>query len=302
MNDRIERKVLDLAERTLGPPPVPYCWIVYGSAGRKEQTFITDQDNGVLYADAGEEAAARDAHDFFTRFADFAVNSFRRCGYALCPGDFMATNPRWRQPYSVWRSSFHQWIHAPTDEAIHYAMNLFDFRGLHGDLRLASDLRSHLGRSLQGQNMFLKAVANLAVDYRPPFGLFGSLLTERDGIHVNQLDLKTHCLTPLINIVRLFSFECGVAEVSTAERLAELRSVHPVVQTLGGDLEYAWEFLSLLRIRHQLEQIAAGNTPDNFINPKHLSSLEQRNLKEICRMLLRTLDDIEKKYNIGTQL
>jgi CBS domain-containing protein len=302
VNDRIERAILDLALKTLGPPPVPFCWIVYGSAGRKEQTFITDQDNGVIYADPRNEEEAREAQAYFSRFAEFTVNAFLRCGFALCPGEFMATNPKWRQPFSVWRKHFSDWIATPVDEAIHNALNLFDFRGLHGDLRLAGDLKRHLVSALRDHNFFLKAVADLTTDYRPPLSLFGSLTVAKDGDHANQLDLKKNCLTPLINIIRLFSFESHVQETSTAERLAILKTAHPIVKILGDDLAYALEFLSMIRIRHQLEQVNAGLAPDNFINPKRLSSLEQRSLKEICRLLSRILDDIGKKYGIGTQL
>ncbi|NTW66361.1 MAG: hypothetical protein HGB21_08680 [Nitrospirae bacterium] len=51
-----------------------------------------------------------------------------------------------------------------------------------------------------------------------------------------------------------------------------------------------------------MQQVRAGLAPDNFINPKQLNSLEQGNLKEICRLLSRILDDIGKQYSIGTQL
>jgi CBS domain-containing protein len=302
VNDRIERKILDLTLKTLGPPPVPFCWIVYGSAGRKEQTFITDQDNGLIYTDPRNEEEAREAKAYFSRLAEFSVNAFLRCGFALCPGEFMATNPKWCQPFSVWKRHFSDWIDTPADEALHSSVNLFDFRGLHGDLRLAVELKKHLMDKLGDQNLFLKAVADLTTDYRPPIGLFGSLTVAKDGVHANQLDLKKNCLTPLTNIIRLFSFECRIYETSTVERLSVLRTVHPIVKTLGDDLAYALEFLSMLRIRNQLEQVSAGLAPDNFINPKRLSSLEQRNLKEICRLLSRILDDIEKKYGIGTQL
>ncbi len=301
VNDRIGRTILDLALKTLGPPPLPFCWIVYGSAGRKEQTFITDQDNGLIYADPRNDEEAREAQAYFSRFAEFSVHAFLRCGFGLCPGDFMATNPRWRQPLSVWKRYFTDWIGAPAGEALHFAMNLFDFRGLHGDLRLAAGLEQHRMEALRGRTLFLKAVADLTTDYRPPLSLFGSLTVEKDGEHANQLDLKKSCLTPLVNIIRLFSFESAVRETPTAERLAALRTVHPVVKTLGDDLEYALEFLSMIRIRHQLEQAGSGLAPNNFIDPRRLSSLEQGNLKEICRLLSRILNGIEKKYGIETQ-
>ena len=39
VNDRVTAKILQFAEAKLGPPPVPYCWVVLGSEGRREQTF-----------------------------------------------------------------------------------------------------------------------------------------------------------------------------------------------------------------------------------------------------------------------
>ena len=302
VNDQIERKILDLALNTLGPPPVPFCWIVYGSAGRKEQTFKTDQDNAIIYADTAGEQERLAAAEHFGRFAEFVVNAFLRCGFKLCPGDFMATTPQWRQPLSVWKRSFSGWIDTPTSKAIHHSANLFDFRGLHGDLNLAVELKKHLIHSLRNQMIFLKALADLTTDYRPHLSLFGSLKFEKDGDHINHLNLKDSCLTPLINIVRLFSFESTIPETSTLERIAVLKNIHPVMKEVGDDLGHAFEFISLLRIRHQLEQAAMDIDPDNFIDPKQLKSLEIKNLKEICKLITQIIDDIAKKYGTGTRL
>lgn len=302
VNDRIERKILDFAVATLGLPPLPFCWIVYGSAGRKEQTFKTDQDNAILYADPRNEEEARLAEEYFGRFAEFAVNAFLRCGFSLCPGDFMATNKQWRQPLSVWKKYFSSWIQTPTDKAIHNAANLFDFRGLYGDLHLAAGLKKHLMETLAGKKFFLKAMARLITDYRPPLGLFGSFIVEKTGEHANRMDLKAGCLTPMINIIRHSAFECNIPETGTFERLFVLKTAHATISSVGDDLAHALELISLLRIRRQVEQVSMGATPDNFINPSKLSSFEQRNLKEICRLLSRLLDDIAVKYEVGSHL
>jgi CBS domain-containing protein len=214
----------------------------------------------------------------------------------------MATNHQWRQPLSVWKKYFSTWLQTPTDKAIHHAANLFDFRGLYGDLQLAADLKKHLTVSLAEKRLFLKAMANLVTDYRPPIGLFGSLIVEKSGEHANRIDLKKSCLTPIINILRLSAFECNIPETGTFERLFVLKTVHATISTVGDDLAHALEFISLLRIRRQVEQVSMGAAPDNFINPKKLSSLEQRNLTQICRLLSRLLDDIARKYEVGTHL
>ena len=65
INDRLMAKVLEFAEAELGPPPLPYCWVVLGSEGRREQTFKTDQDNALIYQDPDERAQRRNRTGIF---------------------------------------------------------------------------------------------------------------------------------------------------------------------------------------------------------------------------------------------
>jgi CBS domain-containing protein len=298
VNDRIEQRIVDLAVLALGPPPVPFCWIVYGSAGRREQTFKTDQDNAVVYRDPAGAEEERAAREYFGRLASFVVDAFLRCGFARCAGNYMASNERWRQPLRVWKRYFEEWLSAPVEAALHDAANLFDFRPLHGALPLGAELKGHLASVLPGQPRFLKALADLTTDYRPPLGFFGGLVVAKGGEHAHTLDLKKDCLTPLVNLARLFSFECGVAETSTLDRIAALKGVHPSVRAVGDDLAHAFEFFSLLRMRHQAEQIAAGRDSDNFVNPKRLSAIEQKRVKEYCRLLAELLDGVSRRYAV----
>jgi CBS domain-containing protein len=105
VNDRLIVKILQFAEAKLGPAPVPYCWLVLGSEGRREQTFKTDQDNALIYADSEDQLAAR---EYFAQLAAFAQDALLICGYPLCPGNYMASNSRWRQPISAWMTYFHE--------------------------------------------------------------------------------------------------------------------------------------------------------------------------------------------------
>ena len=67
LNDRLIAKILEFAHAELGDAPVPYCWVALGSEGRREQTFKTDQDNALIYADEADVAA----RDYFKRLASF---------------------------------------------------------------------------------------------------------------------------------------------------------------------------------------------------------------------------------------
>lgn len=302
VNDHLERRILDIALKTFGPSPVPFCWIIYGSEGRKEQTFKTDQDNAIIYADADNDKAAHIAEEYFSRLAAFVVDGLLQCGFARCSGNYMATNPLWCKPLSVWKRYFSQWIYKPTPEAIIFSVILFDFRGLYGDLSLASELKKHLMESLRGQKIFLKCIADMTSQVGPPLSFFRTFRVAGEGEHKNMLDLKKTCIAPMLNIIRLFSLESGIQETSTLDRIAALKSVHTVVSKIGDELEQAFEFVSLLRIRHQFEQIALNVGPDNFINPERLSAQEKNTLKEVCQLITRVLDSINREYNPGTKL
>ena len=300
LNDRLVRKVLEIAERKFGPAPLPYCWIVFGSEGRKEQTFKTDQDNGLIYRDPSSAAEARAAEMYFEKFSAFVNESLVRCGFPPCPGGYMASNQRWRRPLGAWKEYFREWIYTPTSDAILFSAILFDFRALHGESGLAEELRGYLQETLKGHELFLKYMADMTMRLRPPLGFFRTFVVEKSGEHKNELNLKFKCIAPLIDIVRLYALEAGVRETATLERIEALKSAHGVLAEFGDEMVQIFDFLMLLRMHHQYERLANGKQADNFINPDDLTNLEKRTLKEACSIISRMQDAIAKQYSPGT--
>ena len=54
ITDSVTRRLIMLAERDLGPPPVPYVWLACGSQGRQEQGGVSDQDNCIFIDDSAK--------------------------------------------------------------------------------------------------------------------------------------------------------------------------------------------------------------------------------------------------------
>jgi CBS domain-containing protein len=296
INDRLLRKVLECAERKHGKPPLAYCWIGFGSEGRKEQTFKTDQDNAIIFADPATEAEAEAAKKYFSAFAEFVRDSLLQCGFPPCPANYMASNPQWCQPLKVWKKYFSTWISTPTPEAVLNSVAFFDFRPMYGETSLADTLRDYLNTLLKDQKVFLGYLANMAIKNQPPVGFFKSFVVEKGGVHKDQLNLKIKGLAPLVDILRLFALEKGIRETSTMERIDTLRSMHSIVGEYADDFEQAFEFISLLRIHHQYEQISNGVAPDNFINPNRLSNLEKRSIKGAFQLITKIQDQIIELY------
>jgi CBS domain-containing protein len=72
--------------------------------------------------------------------------------------------------------------------------------------------------------------------------------------------------------------------------------MHAITKEYADDFQHAYEFMMLLRIHHQYAQLSSGQTPDNFINPNRLSSLERRSIKQAFHLIAKVQDRIGEQY------
>ncbi len=297
VNDRVVARVLALLEQEIGSPPVPYVWLVFGSEGRREQTVRTDQDNGILYADPPprQEEAVR---AYFQRLGTWAVERLVALGFPPCPGRYSADNPEWVLSQSEWRKRFRSWMAVPEPQAVLSSLIVFDFRGVHGETALASELREFVRHELAHSPRFLFHVAAVSTAHTPPLGFLGRFVVERSGEHKNQLDLKLGGTGAIVNLVRLYALEHGVEETNTLARLLALRERGAIEPQVAEDLSRTFEFLLELRLRVQLDQLRRGERPSNYVDPRQLSSLDRTLLKEAFRVIARAQSVVRDRFHL----
>lgn len=295
INDGLMTKILEFAEAELGPPPLPYCWVVLGSEGRREQTFTTDQDNALIYADP-DEGNAGSAQDYFTHFALYVRNALATCGYPPCPGDYMASNPRWRQSLSSWKNTFRTWITEADLHSVEDALILFDMRPVGGDAALFEALAVYIRETLENASFFKSVFAKISIDRRPPTGFFRTFVVEQSGLHKQELDIKTFGTCPIVNAARLMALDAGIEATNTIDRLAAPASLAWLDEVLRRDLLEAFELLTLLRLEHQLQQSQTAQPLSNYVNPASLTQLQRSLLKEAFRTISRAQAAITDRF------
>lgn len=278
-------RLLQLAEERFGPPPVPYVWLGSGSQARQEQTGITDQDNCLLIDDRFE---ARVHGGYFEDIARFVCDGLNACGYVYCPGDMMATTPKWRQPLAVWLRYFASWIEEPEPEAQMLASVMFDLRPIRGETRLFDELQRVTFAKARVNSLFVAHMAGNALKHVPPLGFLRNFVLIRGGEHDSKLDLKLQGTVPIIDMARIHAMRAGVRPVNTRDRLVEAHKAGVVSEAGMHDLIDAFEFLSILRLKHQSRNIKLGRAPDNFLSPKDLSRIERQHLREAF-LIIRTM-------------
>ncbi|GIK73351.1 MAG: cyclic nucleotide-binding protein [Chloroflexota bacterium] len=285
LNDTLISRLVQQAEMELGKPPMPYAWIVFGSEGRCEQVVLTDQDNALIYAEPSDAA-----HAYFGRLADFVVTRLIRAGFPPCPGGYMATN--WCKPLEDWLALFAGWIDRPEPQALMEAGIFFDFRKIHGDLSLESLEQQMVSARRNG--IFLAYLAQAANAFAPPLGFFNRLRSEG-----GYIDLKKGGIAPVVGMARALALAVGSRERSTIERLAAAVEGGSLSREGADNLQGAFEFFLHIRLRAQLAAIRAGETPDNRILLKSLTTREQRLLKDAFVMVREMQDAVASQLQGG---
>ncbi len=287
LNDHILDRLLTLLMDKMGTPPVQFCWLLLGSEGRKEQTFRTDQDNALVYVTPENEHLAAQAEEYFREFAEAAIEHLENCGYPRCPGDVMASNPKWRAPYPKWEGYFDHWIDSPEPLEVLHASIFFDFRSGFGDASMAEKLRDHIVERSERQQIYMLHMARDYLSRRVPLSFFKNFIVEKNGEHKNKLDIKHKGLTPIVNFARILSLKHGIRETNTISRLQALADKGHIAEELCSMATDAYELQMQMRFVHQLGQLEAGIQPDNYIDPGKLSDLEKQMLKDAFAVIER---------------
>ncbi|GAB5448881.1 DUF294 nucleotidyltransferase-like domain-containing protein [Gymnodinialimonas sp.] len=274
--DTATRRLLALAEAELGAPPVPYLWLACGSQGRQEQTGVSDQDNCLILSDDMTEAD----RPYFEALAKSVCDGLNTIGYVYCPGDMMATNPRWCQPVSVWRGYFRNWIAKPDNEAQMLASVMFDLRAIGGDESLFDGLQQETLNAAAGNSIFTAHMIANSLKHQPPLGLLRGLATIRSGDHRNQLDLKHNGVVPITDLGRVYALQGRLTPVNTRARLDAAIDAGVLSTSGGADLLDAYDMIATARLEHQAAQVKAGKSPNNYLDPSALSDFERSHLRD----------------------
>ena len=303
LNDRLVLRSLALVTAALaaeGPerPPGAFCWLAFGSEGRREQTLRTDQDNGLVYADtAGEDQRAA---AFYRRLAERMTDALVEVGFPPCPGHVMASNPKWCQPLPAWVRYFEQWMTETTPEHVLAASIFFDLRPLGGEVDLGGRLADLVKETAPKEALFLRRMAQDVVDDPLPVGLFGRLVAEKKGPRRGSLDLKQGGSRQLVGAGRLHALARGLGGTNTVDRFRASAAEGMHTETEIRDIVAAYQHLLRLRLVHQLDQLDRGQEVDNHVRLDQLSRADAVLLRDALRIVAEVQRRVRHRY--GTDL
>jgi signal-transduction protein with cAMP-binding, CBS, and nucleotidyltransferase domain len=313
VRDRLTIRILALVEEEMaaagfGPAPSGYCWIGLGSEGRDEQTFVTDQDNMLVY-NAGreiritndlkrrfagkgrtDEASPSDILGFYYReFAGRVTERLHEVGFEKCKGGIMPSNEKWLGSEEDWKTRIEEAL--TRGEGAFELLDLIiltDARVILGDPMQFKPILDQFFSLLKENRRIMKQITEASVMMPTALGFFNKLKVETSGDYKGAFNLKVFGWSPLVMSVRALSLAEGLYETNTLKRIKRIRDMNMMTKEMADELIEAYLLFARLRIVNQLEHTGAGSM--SYVDPASLSTEETGKL----RRAMKTVETFQK--------
>ena len=262
------------------------CLIVMGSEGRGEQTFRTDQDNGLILSEPIPEADLE-------KFRADVFDALERCGFPPCPGNVMVRNPVWSKTLADFRDDFSRWLALADEAGVMDIAIFYDAEAVAGDADLLRAAKQVLIDAMRGERVHLARFARAVETFPTPIGFFNNLVTSKaEG---DALDLKKGGIFPIVHGVRALSLEKGLTETGTAARIARLSELGAFDHEFARELTQALHYLMTMRLDAQIAEEASPS----LVRPGELSTMERDLLRDAFRTTKRLRELLRRHFNLA---
>jgi CBS domain-containing protein len=287
--DALIRRMIELAIESKGTTPAGFAWLALGSHGRRETVPSSDVDSGMAWEDESEqESGGSDPGrtpdgvvGYMRAIAADVEDCIRVIGWRLDPHGVTASSEFSASSMGAWRRSIGNWLENPGDEKVLIASSiLLDGRTVYGPEEL--DPRSIL---LEPENRarLLPSMLRLALAQKLPTGFRGNIVVESSGEHSGSFDIKHGGLLSVVDAARFVALKAGAKVTTTIERLRAASELGAIEPAHARTLEEAYDLFSALRLEHQIQQLERGNEPNDYVDPRELSELTRRYLRDAFR-------------------
>ncbi len=257
--DALTHRAIELAAAVGDPPPAGSVWVSVGSQARRELTPVSVR-RGALIHPAQAPPSAEWLAALETAVAQCGV------GRPAVARDAQA----WTALAASGRGG------SGSDPALALWV-LADRRVLWGAPRepLPGIEGVHRAR-------LIDALAASAFTHTLPTGFDADAVLTREGRQA-RLNIREAAIVPIAAIARWAAAVAGAGEGSTPERLRGAAAAGVIGDDQAQTLIEAFELALELRIVHHLEQIAAGEEPDDLLDAAKLRPLTRGRLRDVFR-------------------
>jgi len=255
-------------------PVLDFCWVTFGTPGRKETLLGENYLEGFIYKDP-KDGLKDETEAYVKALAAMVKNGLVECGLlhrehgqVLC------------LPESKWKEWFMELVGGkiPLDSN---GLRMFDLRGICEEHETVDEFRGYVFELARREPEFLGRLRMKNNATAIPICFYRDRVVLSD-VHRETLGLKNDVLTLLVDTVRFMAIEKGIMAFSTIDRIKALCDVGVITREKASDLETVYEWFVRLCLQKALEE---KKTLDWMLEPGELSPDERRLFAESFRFI-----------------
>lgn len=297
--DSLVRKALSLAlleaGEVTGDVDGGFAWLSLGSVARREAMPSSDVDSALSWRD-GDAGGAGEGRR--TGLRAVAVRTHRildACGLPSDSNGAVASSPLFSRSRSQWAAAADGWLADPLrDRGLILSSLLIDGRVVWGDVALNAVPAVYRRMRADHPNALRLQLLN-ALSSRVRAPSLRDVLSRRGG----TFDLKSHAVTPLVNLARWGGLAAGVVSATTPVRLTAAAGAGAVSDSDAKTLGDVFAMLQRLRMAHQVDQLSAGHPPGDVITMSELSPLNRSLLGDGLREIAAVQRRVRNAASLG---
>jgi CBS domain-containing protein len=279
VHDSATRRLIELVREDIGQSPASYTWLATGSFGRFEPFPSSDVDCALAWDGPDEDMELR---AWMKTFAEQVLDGMSASGFEADHKGAVASNPLFARSIEAWEEAAHTWIeHPDRDRGLMLLSVAVESDPVWGMTTAAERLAAAFART-PNRDLLLRRLAAAALAERPPTGFRRHRVLFWSGER-KVLDIKKAGLIPIEALARWSGLAAGVSAASTRARIEASEAAGTLSPGDAAILRDAFELVCELRMEHQVDQLRAGQEPDNLIDPQALTTVTRTSLKEAFR-------------------
>lgn len=296
LHDRLLRKFIEISTETTGESPVPFAFVIFGSEGRKEQTFKTVFDCAIVYEEPKISAQRSAMKEFSEGLLSNLSDFVKKCEFPMFDRNLFGDGISLYGSIDAWEKVILSSLVSEENRKVLAAKKFLDLRAIYGDHHIADLLRERLFEKIRNDERYVTMLVESTMRNRSPLGFFKQFVVEIGGEHKDKLNLKEKGIIPIVDALRVLAITQKIMETPTLERLEILSKNGQVLSVPVEDVSSAFEFLMHLRIQAQIRKKEHHEEINDFIEPEKLSLLEKKTLKEAFQIIPRLQSAIEEHF------
>jgi len=273
--DSLVRKALQLALAEAPRPPADgFAWLLLGSVARREAMPSSDVDSALSWKDELASASAE-----LRAVAARTHQILDACGLPSDTNGAVASSPNFSRSQSEWFAAAEGWLDDPLrDRGLILSSLMIDGRVIWGEPSLNTVAAAYRRMRQDHPNALRLQLLNALAD-RVRARSLRDVLARRGG----TFDLKSHAVTPIVNLARWGGLTADVASATTPTRLRAAAEAGAITEHDANTLGDVFVMVQRLRMTHQVNQLAAAHTPGDVITMSELAPLNRGLLNDGLR-------------------